>query len=277
MINLPWYPDPPVRLLQYGVQTIDVRWAFRLDDPFWRLYLNDEAGAETCGPGWTHRLDPGRIHILPAWCRATSRCRGRIVHSYVHVDCGDWGRAAFSRPIALVEDPAQAAALRRLCAAPRWDIVARAEARALAATCLARAVAALDRQALTRLDPEGDPHDPVAQARRFLAERLAEPQPLDRVAAAVGLSPGHLRARFRAAVGRTPAAWLRERRVAAAAERLLVSDDPIDAVASACGFADRFHFSRIFARLLGSGPAAYRKARRQAPGQPAGLRPTPGP
>ena len=98
-----------------------------------------------------------------------------------------------------------------------------------------------------------------------------------RVAAAVGLSPGHLRALFRTTLGQTPAAWLRERRVAAAAERLMSTDEPIDALATACGFADRFHFSRVFARLLGCGPAAYRATRRQKPGQVAGLRARPRP
>lgn len=275
--KLPWCPEPPVRLLEYGLQTITASWRFRFNDPFWRLYLNATAGAEASGPGWLHLLTPGRIHVLPAWCGADSRCRGSTLHAYLHVDNGDWGRSAFDRPIALPADPALLAEMMRLCSVPRWGAVERVAARALAATCVARAVAGLAPAALARLDPEGDPLEPVARARRFLAERLAEPQPLDRVALAVGLSPGHLRARFRAAIGQTPAAWLRERRVAAAAERLRASDEPIDDVATACGFADRFHFSRVFARLLGCGPAAYRAARRQLPGQVAGLRASPRP
>lgn len=262
MPGVPWVPDPPLRVLYVGRQTIDERWVHRLNDPFWRLYLNDRAGAEVSGPGWVHRLDPGRIHALPAWCGAAGRCRGQVGHDYLHIDCGDWGRQAFVRPIALPADPAAQAHLAAICAGERFGPVERSRARAIAAACIAAAVAVLPAAGLAALEPPEAPGDPVAQAKRILTENLAEAVPLARVAAAVGLSPGHLRARFRAATARTPVAWLRERRVAVAAERLIAGDEPIEAVAAACGFADRFHFSRIFARLVGCGPAAYRRARR---------------
>lgn len=276
MRAIPWALDPPLRLLYIGTQAIDERWDHRLNDPFWRLYLNDRGGAEVFGDGWSHRLEPGRMHLLPAWCGAKARCRGRVGHDYLHVDCGDWGRRAFVRPLAVALPAEQQQAFSRICRGEVLGPVDRARARAIAAACIAAAVAALEPDALAELDPESDPRDPVARAKRLLAERLAEALPLAQVAAAVGLSPGHLRARFRAASGRTPMAWLRERRVAAAAERLIAGDEPIEAVAEACGFADRFHFSRIFARLVGCGPAAYRRSRRGGDADIPQLRPTPG-
>lgn len=266
MHAIPWAPEPSLRVLYYGSQTIDERWTYPLNDPFWRLYLNDRPGAEVAGEGWRHPLAPGRIHLLPPWCGGAARCRGRVGHDYLHVDCGDWGRRVFIRPLAIPPDPVLQAAMAAVCRAAAFGPVERTRARAIAAACIAAAVAALPVAALAELDPESDPRDPVARAKRLLAERLAEALPLAAVAREVGLSPGHLRVRFHAATGRTPAAWLRERRVAVAAERLLAGDEPIEAVAAACGFADRFHFSRIFARLVGCGPAAYRRSRRGGTG-----------
>jgi len=50
--------------------------------------------------------------------------------------------------------------------------------------------------------------------------------------------------------------------VEAAAQRLLLTNDPIEGIAEACGFANRFYFSRVFARRMGAAPAAYRRAGR---------------
>jgi AraC-like DNA-binding protein len=263
MAVLPWIPEPTARVLLYGATTITPGWAMRFNDPFWRVYGNDRLGAELAGPGWVHRLEPGRLHLLPAWCVVDARCRGSVGHGYLHVDCGDWGRGVFTRPVALAADAGAVARLRALTALPGWGMAERLAGRALALACLAEAAAGLPAAARAALEAEGSPDAAVAAAQTLFSQQLAHPPSFAQVAARVGMSAGHLRVRFRRATGRTPAAWLRERKVVAAAERLLASDEPIEAVAAACGFVDRFHFSRVFARTLGCGPATYRAARRQ--------------
>ncbi len=66
---------------------------------------------------------------------------------------------------------------------------------------------------------------------------------------------------------RTPGQYVLERRVALAAQRLALSADAIDEVASTCGFPDRFYFSRVFAKRMGAPPAAYRKRQLSGPNQ----------
>jgi AraC-like ligand binding domain len=66
----------------------------------------------------------------------------------------------------------------------------------------------------------GPPPGPVEQARRFIADHLAEPLSLDRIAAAVGVAPAHIGRLFRHQAGTTPMAYVWSRRVDAGVELL---------------------------------------------------------
>lgn len=259
--------DPLCRILTAQRAQIGPWWNLRLCDPFWRLYLNEKAGAEIEHPGGVHRLAPGRIHLLPAWGEFAGRCREPGAQWYIHADLADWGREAFAVPITLAPDAAMCAALRELAGPAAWSAGGRLRARAFVLSALAQAVDQLSGEAQDVLLSGLAGDDPVSVARRFVEEHLAEDLDLQRLSAACGLSPRHLGEVFRARTGRTPMAYLRERRVAHAAELLLAGRLPIEAVAERCGFVNRHHFSRIFAGMVGCGPAAYRRTRQ--PGEEA--------
>jgi len=76
------------------------------------------------------------------------------------------------------------------------------------------------------------------------------------------MSEDHFIRRFRECVGQSPAQYIQEQRVARAAQRLVFTTESIDAIAAATGFANRFYFSRVFTRHMGTSPAAYRNAPR---------------
>jgi AraC family transcriptional regulator len=84
---------------------------------------------------------------------------------------------------------------------------------------------------------------------------------LDALAAEAGVHPVHLARTVRRFEGRPVGALLRAARVRAAC-RLLEADVPPAAVALRAGFADQSHFTRVFRRVTGTTPAAYRRARR---------------
>jgi AraC-like DNA-binding protein len=259
--------DPLCRILTVQRAVLGPWWSLRLCDPFWRLYLNGQSGAEIAHPGGVHRLAPGRIHLLPAWGEFTGRCREPVEQWYVHADLADWGRAAFAAPIALAPDAAMCASLRELSGPSAWSAGGRLRMRAFVLAALAQAVDQLPAEAQDGLLSGLAGDDPVAVARRFVEQHLAEDLDLQRLSSACGLSPRHLGEVFRARTGRTPMAYLRERRVAHAAELLLSDRLPIEQVAERCGFVNRHHFSRIFAGMVGCGPAAYRRTRQ--PGEEA--------
>jgi len=84
---------------------------------------------------------------------------------------------------------------------------------------------------------------------------------LMQLAASARLSKSHFSRAFKAYFGRSPQQYILERRVARAQYLMLVSDGRLCDVAQACGFADQSHLSRVFRRLVGAAPNAWRQAR----------------
>ncbi len=66
------------------------------------------------------------------------------------------------------------------------------------------------------------------------------------------------RAALKAATGRSPRVWLEERRFENARRLLQETAMPVAAVATACGYDDPFHFSRVCRRLTGKSPRGLR-------------------
>jgi transcriptional regulator GlxA family with amidase domain len=99
----------------------------------------------------------------------------------------------------------------------------------------------------------------VAPALHLVDERLGHPLPNQALARACGLSLDAFVRRFRAEIGQSPAQYVRERRVAVAAQHLLYTDAAIEDIADATGFGSRAYFTRVFAQRMGLGPAAYRR------------------
>jgi AraC family transcriptional regulator len=88
---------------------------------------------------------------------------------------------------------------------------------------------------------------------------LAQPLTLAEIAEACGLSASYFSRAFRRSTGATPHAFLLQARVERAKVLLKRKDLLLAEVASACGFADQSHFTRVFARKIGLTPGAWRQ------------------
>jgi AraC-like DNA-binding protein len=86
--------------------------------------------------------------------------------------------------------------------------------------------------------------------------------PLDRTALArrIGLSPVRLAGLFRQALGQSPMAYVRARRLERAEELLLGAGLGVAEIAARLGYCDAFHFSRQFKAARGLAPADFREA-----------------
>ncbi|NHZ78940.1 helix-turn-helix domain-containing protein [Massilia sp. CCM 8695] len=82
------------------------------------------------------------------------------------------------------------------------------------------------------------------------------------LAATVGLSVSHFSRAFKNAVGVPARVYVLRRRVAAACEAMLASDEALTDIAHAHGFCDQSHFTRAFQMQIGMGPQAWRRSQR---------------
>ena len=81
------------------------------------------------------------------------------------------------------------------------------------------------------------------------------------LAAVARLSEFHFNVAFRSSVGDSPHEYIIRRRIERAQGLMLSTDAPLSEIAVECGLADQAHFTRLFRRVAGETPAAWRRAR----------------
>ena len=79
------------------------------------------------------------------------------------------------------------------------------------------------------------------------------------MARSLGISPSHLRARFRASCGVSLGRHLRRLRLEKACGLLRLSQNRVTEIADLCGFSSIYSFSRAFRSAYGVSPMAYRQ------------------
>jgi AraC family transcriptional activator of pobA len=111
----------------------------------------------------------------------------------------------------------------------------------------------------------------VSDTLRFIERHCLEPLTLDDIASAMNRTPSYVTTAVSRATGRSAGAWIIAGRMAEARRRLLHSIEPVEGIAGHIGYADATHFIRIFRRVHGVTPAAWRAARRSTAVTPAHL------
>jgi AraC-like DNA-binding protein len=239
-----------------------------VQDPFWRLYMNNRAGAALELADGAYALDAERLYLVPAGVRFSCGNAATVDHFYVHFDVIGVPRVAlralFGGPLRVPDRAALAADAHALAQAlgerHMVGLIAQFRVKALLYGALAAYLESLPSDAIERYWRMAAAHAPVRAALREIEERLPEQLTNQRLARLCHMSEDHFIRRFRECVGQSPARYIQEQRVLQAAQSLLFTADSIETIAAAAGFANRFYFSRVFIRHMGVSPAAYRKA-----------------
>ena len=101
------------------------------------------------------------------------------------------------------------------------------------------------------------------QRRRVLEHietNLATPIRNRELAALVDFSEFHFNVAFRNSLGTSPHEFLIRRRIERAQQLMLSTDMPLCDIACECGLADQAHLSRLFRKVVGETPAAWRRS-----------------
>lgn len=206
------------------------------------------------------------VHIIPRHAPGESRRGTRHGHSGEPItddparQDADW---PWLRGLLRLQEPAHGA-LRLLAESivERWqgetppDWERRLQARLLLPT-LAAAVA----RGPAGADAPPDPALPSELRRvlRYLREHLGRSISLAEMAGVAGCSASTLGRLFARHLRCTPVDWLREARVTRARELLAATPLSIAQVAAQVGMPDVPYFAKVFKRVAGEPPAAYRK------------------
>ena len=98
----------------------------------------------------------------------------------------------------------------------------------------------------------------IWKARKFVEEHSGEELSLTKVAKAVNVSGNHLSEKFKEVTGVNFVDYVARARFEKACDLLLNSNRRISEIAFAVGFQSLSQFNRVFKKLSGKSPSAYR-------------------
>ncbi len=106
-----------------------------------------------------------------------------------------------------------------------------------------------------------------------MRDHLGESVTISDIGREFGYSVSHLRAVFRDRLGVSLGRYMRESRLAEAAQLLQTSDFNVSEIGVRCGFESLYAFSRAFRKAYGSPPRSYRQLVVEGRSLPAKRRP----
>jgi AraC-like DNA-binding protein len=124
-------------------------------------------------------------------------------------------------------------------------------------TIFAQHLSTLSNQLMVKAETEESPA--MAKARLFIAERSAEEISLTEVAGAVNVSAFYFCKIFKKATGMTFTDYLARVRVEKIKNLLLNPHKRVSEAAYEAGFQSLSQFNRVFRRITGEAPSAYRE------------------
>lgn len=248
---------------------LDPRWQDpHTCDPFARLYWVRDGGGYVRHHGQDFPLLPGHAYLIPPRCDCAYGCPERVEIWWAHVTLELWGsldafaclpcRYELNRAEVGRAFPRQ---LRQLLALAGQDTPA---ARLTAIGLILQLTAPFFRVPAAADTGTGL----TAPRRRFLPvlnyidRHLRENTPLPRLAALVHLQPAYFSHRFARLFGLAPVAWRNRRRIDRGIPLLLGTERTLNDIAGEIGFANAFHFSRVFKQVIGIAPDRFRHRRR---------------
>jgi AraC-like DNA-binding protein len=92
----------------------------------------------------------------------------------------------------------------------------------------------------------------------FMHKNLAKTLRLKDLAKIAGMSPGHYGMLFRRSRNHTPVDYFNRLKIQKACELLKTTDRPIVEISESVGCSDPYYFSRLFKKVMGLSPRAYR-------------------
>jgi AraC-like DNA-binding protein len=262
-------PDPGLRLLLVR-RHCGLRWdtGRNLAAPFWRLYWARSAGGYLVAGGNKLALEPGQLLLMPPQLNFRGGQVRPFDKLFAHFTLRPGWEHRCGRPLVFTMT---AGRRRRLASVWRSLEGDGGEARSalLLHALLAELLCTLkwQTQAAPGHEDERMTRALAVQVRRWDKTGFT----VARWATEAGVSVETLHRLFRRHLATTPHRHLMAERLRHAETMLREGEASIEHIAAACGFADRFHFTRMFTRARQVSPARYRRLRYELRVEPEGV------
>ena len=219
------------------------------DHDIWELvYYTSGSGIVRVGET-EHPISQGTLLCLPPHVPHVQVCTEGYTNYFLGIS-GDLGATLDGSQVPTIYEGADGSLLPLLAAMHRESCQREVGWQAVVDALFASLLIILRRRCATKIFPA------VERLKHMLCDRMQDPNlRIGQTLTKAGLSRDHLRRRFLAETGRTPARWLTELRIEHARVLLGTGAYGVAQVAELTGFSDPFHFSRVFRRLIGKPPS----------------------
>ena len=249
-------PDTGLLLHEAGYLPRNSSWMFPdTRSPFWRLYYNFDPGHQVVFAHGVFDLTPAHLMLIPDQQLFHAVGREPVRHFWLTFSVARRVGAEQALPILLKPTRVEWELLGELTG--RFQGQGQAERERVFHGSLALLHLVLSRPDLQWQPGWSSPG--VRQALLLMEKEYAHPLRLERLAKAAGLSVRGFAKAFQQQQGLTPARFLARIRVREACRLLANSARGIDEVATATGFSNRHHFSRVFKQITAEAPAQFRR------------------
>ena len=236
----------------------------------WRFYVNQQAGMQVIGPGANVMIAAKQLVILPAWLTWRLHCTQALEHLYVEVECPSLGAAQIAKhyhgaiTARTKSSDAFISCVRKIQQAQAHKEHHQTQAQS---SGLGNLLQAAIHQVMADIAPDfiDAEHRPqlLQDLIAFIQEHLADDLRVPSLAHTFHCSPKHLTNLFNQFLSVSPAAFIREQRIARACHLLRESERSIEQIAEDVGFANRAYLSRVMQAMTHVPPARYRKRHQQ--------------
>ncbi len=247
--------DPQIKIVGSGRRE-NFQWDYRrIPTPYFHLYWNDTPGGSITWHGNNIELNSSFAILIPPFTVFSESSHKSFNHNYIQFTAEAPFDLVYPAPKIMElnqEDLREFQKLKDLFCNPEPQPRQFLQVKYLVCHTLLK-LEESDFLSHTALSPE------IAAVMKMIAANIEKPLSNAALAKAVNLSLSTLTRHFRNEVGQSLHSYVLFMKIRAAMPLLKSSGQSIDQIAATLGFADRYHFTRVFKQYTASTPARFRE------------------
>ena len=274
-----YFPSYDLQLLCCRFWTLK-RWEFNnLSFPYWRVYYNLQEGAHIRWEQGQIELNPNKIYLIAPNTPYSTHLKGHkvpvegyrfegrriskdninrkhIQHLFVHFNLGipydNITPGIISVPLTdSMQSKTETITTQLINDAVEFSFLSNLTVRAL----INELLCAIPQEKWQEISQDSR----IVKSLNYIENNIEKDLSNSELARQAGLATNSFTRLFSNEIKSSPQRYVKQKRIDKACILMHHSNHSIERIAEACGFSDRYHFSRIFKEVTNNTPATYRK------------------